>query len=209
MDIKLLMGALLLSASSVLSQSGLAATQLGSSDITFGAHGSPGSMAGTWSAPALDIEVGDTVQYFSLEIIDVQSPFGSPISLSFVSYFPEDSRALEFGVPCPIGISCVGQPSVGSVSIVNVDTSAQSFAIDFLFRLDPDASRYTSSGPMIVGFSGGGSNEIVATGSVRVTAFGIAQAIPEPDTYAMLLAGLGLVSFISNRKHRRLGEHTR
>ena len=34
---------------------------------------------------------------------------------------------------------------------------------------------------------------------------GFASAVPEPETYAMLLAGLGLIGFAARRKNGRLG----
>ncbi len=196
---KHVLNSLLLAATFTISQPAHAATQLGSSTITFFASGSPNGIAGTWSAPALDIHAGDTVEYFSLEILEVQSSFGTPISLSFVSYFPGDSRSLDFGQGCPVGISCVGLPTVGSISIVNVNTTNQPFALDFLFRLDPDNYQYTQGGAAYVGFSSGGGYA-TATGSIRVAAFGITQAIPEADTYAMMLAGLGLVGWRTRRR---------
>lgn len=190
---------LLLAAAFIIVQPTQAAALLGTSDITFYASGSPNGIAGTWSAPALDIQSDDSIEYFTLEILDVQSSFGTPISLSFVSYFSGDSRSLDFGQGCPIGISCVGLPTVGSISMVNVNTTNQPFALDFLFRLDPDNSRYTQGGAAYVGFSSGGSYA-TATGSIRVAAFGITQAIPEADTYAMMLAGLGLLSWRTRRR---------
>jgi hypothetical protein len=30
------------------------------------------------------------------------------------------------------------------------------------------------------------------------------QPIPEPETYAMMLAGLGLIGFVANRRRRKL-----
>ena len=35
---------------------------------------------------------------------------------------------------------------------------------------------------------------------------GFAAAVPEPETYAMLLVGLGLIGFVANRKNMRLGK---
>lgn len=35
---------------------------------------------------------------------------------------------------------------------------------------------------------------------------GFAAAVPEPETYAMLLAGLGLIGFVANRKNAGLGK---
>lgn len=176
-----------------------AVTQLGSTTITFNTSGSPNTIAGTWSAPALDVKAGDYVEYFSLEILDVESSFGTPVSFSFLSYFPGDSRSLSFAHGCPNGLECVGLPTKGSISTVNVNSTNQFFALDFLYRLDPDNSRYTQEGNATVVFSSGGIYA-TATGSVHITAFGVAQAIPEPETYAMILAGLGLLGWRTRKR---------
>jgi len=180
-------------------QPSLSAVLLTSTDITFSASGTPNSIAGTWSAPSLDLQANQPVEYFSLEILEVQSSFGVPVSLTFVSYFPGDSRSLEFGQGCPVGISCVGLPTVGAISAVDVDTTNQPFARDFLFRLDPDDSKYTSGGASYVSYSGGGSYA-TASGTVRVNAFGTAAPIPEPEAFSMFLAGLGLIGFMARRR---------
>ena len=40
------------------------------------------------------------------------------------------------------------------------------------------------------------------TGPVDVTAGGPPTSVPEPETYAMLLAGLGLMGFVARRRRR-------
>lgn len=202
MKIKLLFNSILMGVGFAVFQHAHAATQLGTSTIAFFASGSPNSIAGTWPASALDIQAGDSLEYYSLEVLEVQSSFGMPIGISFLSYFPGDSRSLDFGQGCPVGISCVGEPTVGSISIVNPSTTNQPFALDFLYRLDPDNARYTSSGAVGVSFSSGGGYA-TAFGSVRVTAFGVTQAVPEAETYAMMLAGLGLIGFAARRRESR------
>lgn len=170
-----------------------AAVQLDSTELTFSASGNPNTIAGTWSAPALDIRVGESVEYFILEIVRIESPFGVPNSLSFVSFFPSNSRSIEFGLLCPIGMSCIGQPTIGAISSVNVDTTPQEFARDFLLRLDPDDPFYTGAGQSTVSFNGGSASRTTANGVIRVTAFGVAAPmtdIPEPGTFALLSIGL-------------------
>jgi hypothetical protein len=50
---------------------------------------------------------------------------------------------------------------------------------------------------MYVGFTGGTGG---TDADQRITAFSLTSAVPEPETYAMLLAGLGLVGFASRRR---------
>lgn len=181
-----------------------AASILGSTVLSFSASGSPGSIAGTWSAPALDIAAGDTVEYFLLDIIDFQSSWGTPIGLTFSSYFPGNSRSLDFGTLCPVGISCVGQPHVGAISVVDVATTHQPFALDFLYRLDPDNFEYTHGGSVIVNLSYGesGVRSATALGSVGVTAFGLSHSVAEPSSLAILGAGLAALVTVRRRENR-------
>ncbi len=55
-------------------------------------------------------------------------------------------------------------------------------------------------------FPDGDAREIQAlNGRIVLTDVpGFASAVPEPETYMMLLAGLGLMGFVANRKNRRL-----
>jgi hypothetical protein len=50
---------------------------------------------------------------------------------------------------------------------------------------------------MYVGFTGGTGG---TDADQRITSFAITAAVPEPETYAMLLAGLGMVGFMARRR---------
>jgi hypothetical protein len=50
---------------------------------------------------------------------------------------------------------------------------------------------------MYVGFTGGTGG---TDADQRITSFAITTAVPEPETYAMLLAGLGMMGFIARRR---------
>jgi hypothetical protein len=54
----------------------------------------------------------------------------------------------------------------------------------------------TSTGPSVVAFSGGAGNAGPTIDNVVLT------AVPEPETYAMLLAGLGVIGFLGKRRQR-------
>jgi MYXO-CTERM domain-containing protein len=56
-------------------------------------------------------------------------------------------------------------------------------------------------GTMYVGFTGGTAG---TDADQRITSFSVTSAVPEADTYAMLLAGLGLVGLIGRRRKSRL-----
>jgi hypothetical protein len=50
---------------------------------------------------------------------------------------------------------------------------------------------------MYVGFTGGTAG---TDADQRITSFSLTSAVPEPETYAMLMAGLGLVGFAARRR---------
>jgi hypothetical protein len=178
-----------------------ASTFLASTDLTFSASGSPNTISGTWFAQSLDVKPDEIVEYFKIEVLANSSTFGNIAALSFTSYFPSDSQSISFGGGCPLGYSCVGSPDVGSVSFLDVWSGNQAGARDFLFRLiDNDPRyRYTSGGPMNVDFYQGGTSA-TASGLVRVSAYGVASAVPEPETIALMLLGLTLLGLNSRRK---------
>jgi len=183
----------------IVAQPAYAADQLAATTLTFTASGSPNTLSGTWTAPALDIQINQSVTYFGLEILSVTSAFGVPDSFTFTSSFPFDSRGIAFGLLCPVGIQCVGLPGTGSVSIVNVATTSQWMALDFLFRLDPDNPRYTASGPAIVTFGAGGPFA-TAEGAIRITAYGTSAPIPEPSSSLLLALGTIFILFAMRRR---------
>jgi len=53
---------------------------------------------------------------------------------------------------------------------------------------------------MYVGFTGGVAG---TDADQRITSFSLISAVPEPETYAMMLAGLGLVGFAARRKKKQ------
>lgn len=174
-----------------------ASVQLASTELIFSASGSPNTIAGSWSAPALDILNGEIVEYYSLDVVQAESPFGLPSALSFYG----KSGQLSFGISCPVINSCVGYPNTGDITILNAAAAAQNQqpAANFLLSLDPDSPFYTARGAASVFFNSGG-NQTTATGLIRITAFGetAPQQVPEPESLVLVL--IGLLSIFANTK---------
>jgi hypothetical protein len=91
----------------------------------------------------------------------------------------------------------------GSTETVNVNfgSTAASYSLD---SADPFSTRTLNFTPGSDGsysfsyLNVGGDNVGVLLDNVSVSV----SAVPEPETYAMLLAGLGLVGFISRRRRK-------
>jgi hypothetical protein len=50
-----------------------------------------------------------------------------------------------------------------------------------------------------------GSNSYAGAGFIDGLAFVNVAAVPEPSTYALMLAGLGLVGFVARRRKKSIG----
>lgn len=176
-----------------------AAAELGSSTLSFSASGSPNWIGGSWSANALDLSEGDTVDYWRIEVVAVSSPFGAPNYLEF---------GTRGGVPvsfflasCSIDTACVGLPVVGAVSIVTSDQLERDGFKAFVRRLDPDDPLHTLVGEVTVGFQAGG-DPTTASGMLKVSAFGIAAPVPEPSRAVLWASGLLLATSAAMARRR-------
>ena len=58
---------------------------------------------------------------------------------------------------------------------------------------------FTNSGPVTVGFGVVDINDVAGVSEFRIDNISV-SAVPEPETYAMLLAGLGLVGAFTRRR---------
>lgn len=180
---------------------------LASTVLRYTATGSPNTISGTWSAGALDVDDAAEGLYFELEVLSFTSGFGPAASLGFDMYSPGNSRSLALGALCPVGVSCVGSTTIGAISVVDVLTSPQWMARDFLLRLDPDSALYATSGAATVSFNSGGPFA-EASGDIRITAFGEPQQVPEPSTFLLMLtAAIGSLTFRRARGPKEVGLH--
>ncbi len=107
------------------------------------------------------------------------------------------------------------QDSVVGASVTNVSLYGINDITDFAATLDSQALKYkvTDEGVVVVDLlygtapAGAGSHNLTVSGVAPTTGatYGgnITAAVPEAETYAMLLAGLGVVGFVGRRRRAR------
>lgn len=176
-----------------------AATELGTSTVSFTASGSPNWINGSWTATALDVSNGAVVEYWSLEVLAVSSPFGNPNYLEFATKGP--SAVSFFLASCSVNTPCVGAPNVGAVSTVTADQLERDGFKAFVARLDPNDPLHTLIGEVVVGFPAGG-DPTTASGMLKVSAFGIAAPVPEPSRAVLWASGLLLATSAAMARRR-------
>ena len=180
-----------------------AADLLGSTRITFSASGSPNTIAGSWLTNGIEITSFSNIQYYTVTVLSFDSPFGQAIGLVFTNDFPGSQTGLSLGSSCPAGISCIGTPEVGSVSIVDVELTQQPQARDFLARLGINSPLHRTSGPALVSFSSGGAPTI-ANGELLVSAYGQMQAVPEMNSFTLNTTGIIALWALAAYKRRKI-----
>ena len=164
---------------------------LGESQITFGASGSPNTIAGSWSALPLAIQGGSYVHAFEIEISELRSNFGPPSSLAFDSNHPSANKSIAF---CENPVSCIAPAEEGAVvtlfdSYPAGATNALLSAWDFLLRITGEGSIQVTSGQATVSFLSGGGTAAVS-GALRVQAYGTPALVPIPASALLLFAPL-------------------
>src|SRR3990167_2964202 len=168
-----------------------AAVPLDSTTINFSFSGSPNTIAGSWDAGGLD-GGSTTVDSYLVEFIGFTSDFGPPQSVTFVSTYLGNSVGLHF---CnPLSIACVTEPTPGALQMVTENNAPVDGAWTFLNRVLLGKSDTKLSGNGGASFSSGGPSATLS-GQVQITAYGQAQAVPEPSTFALLTAGLLAIGF--------------
>ncbi len=96
------------------------------------------------------------------------------------------------------GTSFAYDPSQGNLLMhVNVFGLTQSNTYSSFFQAD-----YTGTDTRRLYAYGGSAEGTVDVGALR-TEFSNVSAVPEPETYAMMLAGLGLLGFAARRRKQK------
>ena len=165
---------------------GMAATAqavtLGITTISFSASGSPNSISGGWNAPGITNAdgtlIGGTIEYFTYELTSLTSPFGRPQSISLNSTFsPSTGGQIAY---CFNTSVCLADTIVGDVGTV-FDPSSTGLWLDqweFLIALVQGYIPYKTSGVTNISYSSGSSDSINTSGTILVTAYGVAPVLP-------------------------------
>ena len=166
-----------------------ASVEVGRTNITYTAQGSPNTIAGSWSTSAMSVAPGATVDFFEVEFSSFTSAFGSPESVSFVSSLPGNTVGLYF-CDTSRNSSCVASPISGALGQIHQSDQAWAFVSRLL-----DGATYPTSGNVGVSFSSGGGYT-QAVGELKITAMGLAAPVPEPSAWAMALMGIGVIALV-------------
>lgn len=87
--------------------------------------------------------------------------------------------------------------------LINVDAAQQSFLNTTVFGLGGAADYRIALESTISGVAGGPESFSAVMGDGTGGGGGVVSAVPEPETYAMLLSGLGLMGFMARRRKNK------
>lgn len=161
---------------------------LGQTTIGFSASGTPNTIAGTWTAAPISILQGATVEYFRFGLTELSSPFGTPDSIGFANYVPNDGVGLAL---CRNPLACAAEPDIGSFSSASYSPWGN---WQFLNRLIQGQEPSGAIHNMGISYSSGGGFT-TASGQLLVEVYGLApaSAVPEPPILTLMISALGLL----------------
>ena len=107
------------------------------------------------------------------------------------------TAATNFQMPASASTTFVGGISYNFASILGANDNAN-FGIELLATYAPGTSAYTATGSG----SSYGTAGTIRYDNVLLSGTPIAEAVPEPETYALMLAGLGLLGLVARRRAR-------
>jgi hypothetical protein len=113
-------------------------------------------------------------------------------------------NAMAYGWNGPLASDHTSRNYNGFFTLVFDKTDPTNTSATFNQIVYGDETSLGMMGPMLTGWLGmtgygDGSNKFGSMGGYPMS-LTIAQAVPEPETYAMMMAGLGLVGFMSRRR---------
>ena len=169
---------------------------LDTTTISFSASGTPNSIAGSWGSDALVVPTGATIDYFTVEITELVSDFGTPSSIAIEGGITPSVARIAF---CSNPISCVAGVNVGDGATINISSPQSGSPWEFMNRLVQGNSPQINSGNTGVVYNSGGVSASIA-GEVLVNVYGEAAVIPIPAS--VWLFGSGLLGLIGMARRK-------
>ncbi len=129
-------------------------------------------------------------------VFNANEPAGNSITLNslVLNVFDDVSGGLLFSS------SYAGAPQTFADTFTGTGTSGFVFALSAADSITLNALlALPGSGSDVIGVSASASS---ATGGAETIYIGAVSAVPEPETYAMMLAGLGLMGFVARRRNK-------
>lgn len=114
--------------------------------INFSASGSPNTISGSWDTSPLIVSDGAMIDYFTVELTEMNSDFGKPESISFGSYLPGNSRSINFSWNT---YTSVADTVIGDIGVINSGSTIL-HAWDFMNRLVANSQIFWLENPRIV-----------------------------------------------------------
>ena len=172
---------------------------LDSTTINFSASGNAGTSGGSWNATPLYVDDGATIDYFTVEITEIDTTFDGetinslPQAVSFDSYVPQNSCSLTF---CDNPSSCFANTDVGVVRVIELLEGGTGWwsGYEFMTRLVAGNDPQISNGHVTISYRSDYADSITTYGKVSVKVYGEPAPVPVPGAGWLLGSGLfGLV----------------
>ncbi|HUV23098.1 MAG TPA: VPLPA-CTERM sorting domain-containing protein [Gammaproteobacteria bacterium] len=188
---------LILGASILLVSGQVNAALIDATTISFNASGSPNTIAGTWGSGSIIVGASQNIEYFTVEIIDLLSDYGSPSSIAIESGVNHNRIAF-----CSNSISCISGASTNNLVTVNSSATQSASPWQFLLSLVEGSASQVTSGQTSISYNSGGGTAI-ANGSILVRTYDFTIPSPVPVPAAIWLFGTGLLGLVGFGKRRK------
>ena len=131
-------------------------------------------------------------------LFNATEPGGDGLTVTDVSLKFYNGKTVIAAIDGSFALASTITGNGSSGFLINVDAAQQTFLNTNVFGLAGSSGFRIALESTITGVAGGPESYLaVPGGSLPPT------AVPEPETYAMLLAGLGLMGFVAGRRKRK------
>lgn len=165
-----------------------------------------GTMAGTSFQDIATRSVDKVEQFTDLYSFDVSNRSSLSITLSSTSDSSTFTRRGGVTGTITTGLAAFhafldNVPLVGTLSTVSTGPGSTTSTLTYDWA--PQIVAAASHHVLKVTGDGGTSGGAYANGRITLVAAPLAVPVPEPETYALMLAGLGVIGLLARRRHVR------